>query len=64
MKEKKKPSKEVNESNEMHSAVELVLKIKKIEEDDPGTSRCIKAFIDGMDAKTKKSINEGGKLCK
>lgn len=55
MEEKKKPSKEVNESNEMHSAVELVLKIKKIEENDPGASRCIKAFIDGMDAKTKKA---------
>lgn len=56
MKEKEKPSRtEVNESNEMHSAVELVLKIKKIEEDDPGASRCIKAFIDGMDAKTKKA---------
>lgn len=55
MEEKEKLRKEVNESNGMHSAVELVLKIKKIEEEDPGATRCIKAFIDGMAAKTKKA---------
>lgn len=55
MEEKKKPNTKINESNEMHSAVELVLKIKKIEEEDPGATRCIKAFIDGMAAKTKKA---------
>lgn len=55
-KKKKDIKKETSpEREEMQNAIELVLNIKEIEKEDPGATRCIKAFIDGMAAKAKKA---------